>query len=354
MLNTNDRLERIAHYRMAAEGAMQVLGYTFDADNPTGPVKLQGKLLKPPDIAYRQMRVAFEKLGYTPYLANLPGKPGQCELTVVAGVTPKLPSNPMTNLWLFLATVASVIFAGGMSDTDFRWADGLMFAGSLMGILVAHEAGHYIVGRIRGAPVSLPYFIPLPGISIGTMGAVIVQREPFEDRRRMIEIGIAGPLAGFMLAVPLYVAGLMLSKVEVAPTTGGAFLGYSLLTYFLELLVVGRNDLMVSLHPIASGAWIGLLITGINLIPAGQLDGGHAAAALLGGNARYISWAMIAALLGLAFLSQMWLLWALLLFLFGRSHPEPLNSVTPLEPQHYALGIVAVLVLILVFIPVPI
>ena len=204
MLNSNDRLERLAHYRMAVEGTMQVLGYTFDAENPKGPLKLQGKLLKPPDIAYRQMRAAFEKLGYTPYLTRLPGKPDQCELTVVAGVIPKTPSNPMTNLWLFLATVASVIFTGGMSDNGFSWADGLMFAGSLLGILVAHEAGHYIVGRLRGAPVSLPYFIPLPLISfIGTMGAVIVQSSGYADRKQMFDIGITGPLAGLVIAIPI-------------------------------------------------------------------------------------------------------------------------------------------------------
>jgi membrane-associated protease RseP (regulator of RpoE activity) len=360
MLNSTDRLERIAHYRMALEGVMQVLGYTFDAENPNGPVKLHGKLLKPPDVAYRHMRATFEKLGFTPYLARMPDKPDQCEVTVVPGTIPKTTSNPLTNVWLFLATVASVIFTGGYSDSGFRWADGLMFAGSLLGILVVHEAGHYIVGRIRGAPVSLPYFIPMPFISfIGTMGAVIVQREPFEDRRSMMEIGIAGPLAGFVLAVPLYVIGLMLSNVQPIPTTGGLmYLGDSLFTYTLGLLVVGRIDPAsgsdVFLHPIAFGAWIGMLITGINLIPAGQLDGGHVVAAILGRSARIVSIIMIVALLGLAFLSQMWLLWAVMLFLFGRSHPEPLNAATPLEPLHYALGIAALLVFILVFVPIPV
>ncbi len=360
MLNSNDRLETIAHFRMAVEGAMQVVSYAFDQENPRGPVKLQGRLLMPPALAYRKMRVAFEQLGYTPHLAPVPDKPDLHEVTIVLGTIPQTPRNPWLNFWLFLATVVSVIFTGGYNPDGFKWADGIMFAGSLLSILVVHEAGHYIVGRRRGAPVSLPYFIPMPIVSIiGTMGAVILQREPFEDRRAMLEIGIAGPLAGFLVAVPLYIVGLLLSSIQTIPTTGGIYyLGDSLLTYTLGLLTVGRIDPAsgrdVFLHPIAWGAWIGLLITGINLIPAGQLDGGHIASALLGARARYLSWVMIGALLAMSLLSQMWLLWAVMLFLFGRSHPEPLNQSTPIDVQHYALALAGLLVFILVFVPLPI
>jgi len=361
MLNPNtDRLELIARLRLAVGAAMSVSGYNFDLENPNGPIRLQGRLILPPAKAYRHMRASLEALGYTPYLRDLPNKNDQVEVVVTPGVIPKHRSDPSVNLWLFLATVASVIFTGGMEGDGFNWANGLMFAGSLLSILVVHEAGHYIVGRWRGAPVTLPYFIPLPLISIiGTMGAVIVQREPFEDRRTMLEIGIAGPLAGFLLAVPLYILGLSLSEIKAIPADGNFItMGDSLLTQTIGQFIFGYIDPAsgrdVFIHPIAFGAWIGLLITGINLIPAGQLDGGHIAAAILGERAKYLSWIAIAVLVGLAFVSQTWLLWAVLLFFFGRAHPAPLNQATKLDVAHYALAIAGLIVFILVFVPRPI
>ena len=351
-----DRLESIARLRAALAGTMAITRYEFD-DN--GAVHLHGRLLVPPDHGYRALRPRMEQAGYTPYLLR---HGSEHEVIALPGVIPRSTLNPNLNLVLLLATLASVIFTGSMySDTgQLDLGAGLLFAASLMGILMTHEMGHYIVGRLRGAPVSLPYFIPLPIISLfGTLGAVIVQREPFEDRPTLLEVGVAGPLAGLLVAAPLFAFGLTLSEVKPIPAGDLLYFGDSMLTRALVVMrygVIGpETGVDVFLHPVAFGAWIGLFITGINLIPAGQLDGGHIAYALLGERARWLNWAMIGLFLALSLLvSTSWLLWAGLLFLFGRSHPPALNQAVGLEFRHYLLAVTALLVLILVFVPNPI
>ncbi len=325
---------------------------------PNGEICLRGQLKLPPEEAYRRIRSRVEDVGYTPYM-RCDGD--RYEVSAVPGVIPYAQPNAMINLALFIATVVSVIFTGGLTADGYDLGNGLMFGTSLLGILGVHEAGHYIVGRMRGARVSLPYFIPLPApfSFIGTLGAVIVQREPFENRRTLLEIAIAGPLAGFIVAVPLFVLGVWLSHVEPLPPAGEyVTLGDSLLTRLVGVARFGRvypsDGYDIMLHPIALGAWIGLLITAINLIPAGQLDGGHIAYALLGPRARYLSYAMVLVMLGLSLIATTWLLWAVLLFFFGRHHPPPLNEAVRLRTRHYALIVVATLVFALTFVPRPI
>ncbi|MCX5741013.1 MAG: site-2 protease family protein [Proteobacteria bacterium] len=166
------------------------------------------------------------------------------------------------------------------------WHGGVAFAATLMGILVCHEFGHYIVGRIHGVPVSLPYFIPLPPqISLGTLGAVIKMDSPITDRNKLFDVGAAGPVAGLVAAIPLLVIGLSLS--DVAPMKPEDMIeGNSILYALLKYAVFGRwlpaDGVDVQLHPMAVAAWVGLLVTMINLMPIGQLDGGHVARAALG------------------------------------------------------------------------
>jgi Zn-dependent protease len=358
----NDRLEILARLRAALAGVMTVASYEFQDD---GSIRLRGTLLLPPDQAYPRLRPRVEEAGYTPFLREAgpaDGGAGRHEVLAVPGVIPREHPNPNVNLILFLATVGSVVLTGSLysESGNLDLGAGLMFAAALLAVLVTHEMGHYVAGRLRGAPVSLPYFIPLPVISLfGTLGAVMIQREPFEDRRTLLEVGVAGPLAGFAVAVPLYVLGLALSAVKPVPAGDVLYFGDSLLTRALAELIHGPLDPArgydVFLHPIGFGAWIGLLITGINLIPAGQLDGGHAAYAILGQRAEVVFWAMIATFLGLSvFVSSSWMLWTALLFVFGRSHPPALNQASRLDPLHYALALAALLVLILVFVPNPI
>jgi len=354
-MEMHEPLEIIARLRTAVAGAMFVEAYTVQ---PDGKVSLRGQLLLSPEEAYRHLRPKVEAAGYIPYLRP---SDGRHELLAIPGALPPAQSRPLVNIALFIATLASVIFTGGLTAEGFSLGNGLMFGAALLGILGVHEAGHYVVGRLRGAPVSLPYFIPLPApfSFVGTLGAVIVQRAPFEDRRTLLEIAAAGPLAGFMIAVPLFILGIWLSDVQPLPPAGSYLtLGDSLLTRLVGVLRFGRaypaDGYDIMLHPIGLGAWIGLLITAINLIPAGQLDGGHIAYALLGPRARYLSYAMIVVMLGLSLLAPSWLLWAILLFFFGRSHPFPLNEAVRLRPWDYALILAAALVFALTFVPRPI
>jgi membrane-associated protease RseP (regulator of RpoE activity) len=166
------------------------------------------------------------------------------------------------------------------------WFDGPFFAATLMSILLCHELGHYVIGRRRGVDVSLPYFLPMPPqITFGTLGAVIRMRGAISDRRALFDVGAAGPIAGLVVAIPLLVIGLHLSTV--APIKPGEFIeGNSILYALLKYAVFGRwlpgDGLDVQLHPMAFAGWVGLLITMINLLPIGQLDGGHIARAALG------------------------------------------------------------------------
>jgi len=364
----NDRLSRIAAIKHALEGVLAVERYEF---NEFDAVRLQGRWLVPPEDAMPELIARFAALEATPILHNATQG---VELVVVPGVAPapssaaapvrELRVDPRINLLLFLATVVSVVVTGGLNldSDDVLWLDlptGLMFAGSLLSILVAHEMGHFIVGRIRGLKTTWPIFIPLPLISLGgTLGAVIVQTSPFKDRRTLLEVGIAGPLAGFVVAVPLFLLGLWLTDpTPMAITAHSTFFGDSLLTRTIGVGILGSvyssMTESVAVHPVAVGAWIGLLITGMNLIPAGQLDGGHVAYALLGRNARYVSWATIAAMVVLAVFSRSWTVWAALLILFGRRHPPIEDESTPLTAVHFLLALAGLLVLILTFVPTP-
>jgi len=165
-------------------------------------------------------------------------------------------------------------------------ASGPVFAATLMGILTCHEFGHYLVGRRRGVDVSLPYFIPMPPVlTFGTLGAVIRMKRPIDDRAALFDVGAAGPVAGLAVAIPLLVIGLSLS--EVGPLKPDDMIeGNSILYALLKLAVFGRwlpsGGIDVQLHPMASAAWVGMLVTMINLMPIGQLDGGHIARSALG------------------------------------------------------------------------
>ncbi|HTM19708.1 MAG TPA: site-2 protease family protein, partial [Kofleriaceae bacterium] len=184
--------------------------------------------------------------------------------------------NYLLHAGLFLATCATTWLAGGAA-----------FAATLMAILLVHEMGHYVAARLHRVDASLPYFIPLPPvISLGTMGAVIRMKKPIEDRNALLDVGAAGPLAGLLVAIPLLVIGVALSPVSTAPS-GGVQEGNSIAYLLLKLAVTGRilpaaDGTDIDLNGMAFAAWVGLLVTMINLIPIGQLDGGHVARAYLG------------------------------------------------------------------------
>jgi len=296
---------------------------------------------------------------------------------------------PLLNAALFLATVASAIFVGAGLSGDVgsgTVADliraGLPYGTAIVGILLAHEMGHYLQARAWRVDSTLPYFIPMP-FSFGTLGAVIRLRSRMPNRNAVLDIGAAGPLAGLLVAVPLYVWGVAHSEVARVPELVGTnttslwtilqaklhgealqwggdsmVFGDSLLTWGLTKLAVGTpppgHDLLI--HPVGLAAWLGLFITTLNLIPIGQLDGGHVTYALLGARgalraSRLLSWALLAA--G-TFVSLNWLVWWVLTRLvIGLRHP-PAEAEGPLSPGRRWLALLSLLLFVLTFVPVPI
>lgn len=349
---------------------------------PNGAIVVRGRLLEDASRVYRPLRARFERLGYTPFLRSNGGDE-QVEVIAAPGVIPRRATRWKLSLTLFLITVCTVLLTGTLAEYTpvgiFSSPEqallaalreivmnpallllGVPFAATLLGILFTHEMGHYVVSRLRGAPASLPYFIPMPPLLTitGTMGAVIVQREPFEDRRTLLEVAIVGPLAGLVVAIPLLFYGLATSAVgPVAPAGAmqeGNSIFYALAKYltFGQWLPGGGQD--VQLNAVAWGAWIGLLVTMLNLLPVGQLDGGHVAYALFGRRADYLAYAMMLGCLVLGvFVAQTWLIWVLLIGLMGPRHPAPFNDVLKLRPVHVALGVVGLVTFILLLTPNP-
>ena len=325
----------------------------------TGLVQLRGRLLLPAHEAYGLAAERLKVYGYTPIFRR------QGSDDVIQAL-PRLLEATGSRNWvgplLLGLTALSMLFAG-MTGWDPRRGilnllSGLPFAASLLAILGAHELGHYLMGRHYKVPVSLPYFIPMPFSPFGTMGAVIRLKAPPTNRRVLLAIAVAGPLAGLAVALPLLVLGLKLSSVGPVLGPGAMQEGNSLLYAAIKYLVFGRflpsGGLDVNLHPVAFAAWAGLFVSGLNLIPVGQLDGGHAIYCLIGERARYLGVALTLALVGMGwFLWPGWFLWAALLLLFGRVFATPLDDITRLDAKGVFLALLMLVLFVLTFVPVP-
>lgn len=316
-----------------------------------GAIALGGRLRVPPGLALDRLRPRLAPYGYTPFLREEQGL-AWVRALALAEAAPR--PNPWVNLALFLATVATTWLAGGAA-----------FAASLLLILGVHELGHYTLGRRHGMPVTLPYFIPVPPVPpflLGTLGAVIRLRGVVRDRRALFDMAVAGPLAGLAVAVPILVIGLRLSSVAPIPPAlpdGGLELGDSLLLKLMVRLVLGPlpEGHTVFLHPVGVAAWFGFFVTALNLIPAGQLDGGHVVYALLGQRHALVSKLAVGALvaIGVGFGSANWLVWAVLIVtLMGFRHGPTMDDITPLDPGRRALGVFALVLLLVLLPPVPI
>jgi membrane-associated protease RseP (regulator of RpoE activity) len=226
-----------------------------------------------------------------------------------------------------------------------------------MAILLVHEMGHYLMARYHGVQATLPYFIPAPSF-IGTFGAFIRMKSPPMDRRSLFDVGAAGPLAGLVLAIPAVIVGLHLSTVSTDGGSGaGITLGSSIFLRFLSQLTLGLlpDEANIIMHPIGFAGWIGLFITALNLIPVGQLDGGHVTYALFGQRHIWVSRLGLAVILALGLTRYWdgWLLWGVLLLFMGVRHPPTLDSYTPLDLKRKMIGWFVLLVLVVTFIPAP-
>ena len=298
-------------------------------------------------------------------------------------------SKPGKHVLLFALTCVTTFLSGSGFGDDFNLAAGLYFSGTLMTILLCHEMGHYVVARRHGIAASLPYFIPLPPVvSLGTLGAIIQMDEPIKDRNKLVDVGAAGPLAGLVAAIPLLIYGLSLSTVAVTTPGDGAMLeGNSLLYMGLKYLVHGQllptaDGMDVQLHPMAFASWVGLLLTMINLLPIGQLDGGHVLCGAIGSRhervSRSLHWLLLA--VGLAVAATLtldytgqgvpfgkaalsagkaglpWFVWAGMLLwmrrMAGGSYHPPVGEV-PLTRGRQALVLLLLIVLVLIFTPIP-
>lgn len=400
------------------DSLVRIVGRVMSAEETTlgGPkqgfvFRARGRLLIESEAAFAELASAVKPLGLMPVLRE---ENGLHVILLVKDLTRPGTGSGRTNLILFILTLASVIFTAAIGSVpasaipcetpatlagewksimlSAQWSlghlgAGLPFALSFLAVLGSHEFGHYLAGRKNKTAVTLPFFIPLPLISpFGTLGAVISMREPPRNRNVLTEIGIAGPLTGFLVAIPILIVGLLLSTVQALPTTLGpcetfSLEGNSILYMLAKLAVFGRmlpapahfdippllfylrslftgfpfpmQGVDVFIHPIASGAWAGLMITGLNLIPAGQLDGGHLLYAIFGDRAgRVLPWIIVGlVVLGLSWPG--WFLWVIIIFLFGRAHAEPLDTVTPLSPRHRVLAILGLILFLLIFTPIP-
>jgi membrane-associated protease RseP (regulator of RpoE activity) len=233
---------------------------------------------------------------------------------------------------------------------------GLPASMTIMSILGVHELGHYFVARRHGLETTLPYFIPVP-FGFGTFGAIIRIRTPWENRRALFDVGLAGPLAGLVVALPLFFLGLMLSPHR-PPMPDGMPLGSPILLRWMEDAVYALRRIPehheIYVNSMTFAAWFGLVVTGFNLLPVGQLDGGHVAHALLGRWGRVVG---IVVLIGLVVLGALawegWYMWAAMIFLSGWQHPDPLNTVAPLGRARTVIGLFTFILIALLFTPTP-
>ena len=362
-------------------------------------VRYIGKLSKDSLKAHQQLSRALKGFNVTPLFLVEKGQ----QIVQLIPSPPKAPrSNPWINLILFLLTLLSMLFAGALyvyegpepgSGIDFlniffeNPSAGLPFALSLLAILLAHEFGHYLAARYHRADVTLPYFLPFPFSPFGTLGAFIQLKSPPRNKRELLDIGIAGPLAGLAVAIPVLLLGLSLSEIDRIPLfiqLGDAFTleGNSILYLLSKFLIhrewlptpISYGDLSpvlywlryiftglptplggadIFLHPIAWAGWAGLLVTSLNLIPAGQLDGGHILYSLFGKNVGRVLPAILITLAALGFYWSGWWLWVFLIFMMGRAHARPLDQITELDTSRKMLALFGLLIFILVFTPIP-
>ena len=289
---------------------------------------------------------------------------------------PKFQDRIWLHVLLFILTIATTTIAGVGHYLAFR-ADflpgppaalsarligpGLYYSVTILAILGCHELGHYFACRYYDVDASLPFFLPVPTPLTGTLGAFIRIREPIPTKRMLFDIGIAGPLAGFAVAVPALLLGISLSHVVKLPADFSGFeLGEPLLFKFVSWLTWGSvpDGYSLNLHPIAFAAWFGLLATALNLFPVGQLDGGHICYAVLGRRSTYVTMVMVVVAIALSFASASWIVWTglmvVMLFVFGPRHPRTFDEHVPLDRARRWMALAALIIFVLCFTPAPI
>lgn len=347
------------HIRELVGGVLDIERETFVEADSTAPSRelftlnphghlvatFEGRLLLESEAAYEQLDRQFEPSNLLPVFRLRDGK---AVVHVLAGRVNPQPRPWWPNLLLAVVTFISVSLLG------------LDYAIAIMLILGTHELGHYFAARRHQVAVTLPYFIPLPPpLSIlGTLGAAIQLRAPMRNRKVLLDVGAAGPLAGFLVSIPILLIGLATSEVGRIEQFPALLEGNSIFYALTKLLMFGRflpdGAIDVQLNGVAWAGWVGLLVTGLNLLPVGQLDGGHILYSIIGERARLLFYPALVVMVALSlFASDVWFIWAVLTLFLGRIYATPLDMITPLDPRRRAIAIVGIVLFVLVFVPVP-
>ena len=332
-------------------------------------IVFEGNLLTDAETAFQKLKESSDRLNVSTFLQE--DDAGRTLLIVTkkrADLTDTKTSRPIVNLALFILTFLTTAYAGALHQginllkEPGKFAVGLPYAVALMAILGAHELGHYFAAKRHKMQVTLPYFIPVP-FALGTFGAFIRLKSPSENRKALFDVGIAGPLAGLALAIPALFIGLQNSQIiplsQAADMAKGANIGSSIMLTLLAKLSLGdalSYGHSVVFSPLAFAGWLGFFVTALNLLPVGQLDGGHIAHALFGRkNANTLGMLALFSLLLLGlFVWSGLLTWAIIIFFIaGIKSASPLNDVTGLDGKRVVLGLVAFVILFMILIPLP-
>lgn len=318
---------------------------------------LKGRIKEPLKEHIEAIKHILSQQGYFPFFE----KRGDRHIVRYGyiGYRMQKPSKNWVNLLLLIATILTTLWAGSIHQggNPFRNPSdlflGIPFSFSILLILGCHELGHYFTCKRFGIDATLPYFLPVPHPLLGTMGAVIRIRSIIPNRRALIWVGAMGPIIGFILAIPVTIIGLKLSTVTVLK--GGIGLGSSIIFWGLSKLVFPHIPLgyNISLHSVAFAGWIGLFVTAMNLLPLGQLDGGHIIYALFKDYKKYINFGVIGALAVLGVFWPGWWFWVALILLLGMRHSKTQDEIIPLGKKEKILALFTLFIFILSFVPVP-
>ena len=330
----------------------------------------RGQLTLNSEQAYAQLDAKFKDLNVLPVFRQ---NNNQDVIYAIEGRPMPAEGGGYTALVLFTITIFTVLMTGAtMALSELQASDpqaienidnifpelwrGIPYAFSILLILGAHELGHYFMSRYHNVAASFPYFLPSPFGFFGTFGAAIRLREPMKNRKILFDIGVAGPLAGLVFAIPILFIGLATSPVNTV--SGGLVEGNSIFYALAKIITFGRflpsggEDVFV--NQLAWAGWTGLFVTGLNLIPLGQLDGGHVMYSLIGKHARRLYYPIVGSLALIIYLTNPGFIVILLLLVFlGRVNAVPLDDITPLDPRRRFLAIFALVIFVLTFVPVP-
>ena len=313
------------------------------------------------DAKFEELRLALKKVDYIPMIKKEMG-----EHVIYVMHKPKVNYKSVkVNIMMLCITCVTTTLAGMLLWSSYKGYESLwmlenvtngilFFSFPLMATLGVHELGHYFTAKKHNLEASLPFFIPFPP-PLGTMGAFISVREPMPNRKALVEIGVAGPYTGLLLAIPISLIGIYLSNTTehvTSPNSGGMYM------IFFPAIFVLINQLMPitggAMHPMLFAGWVGFFVTALNLLPMGQLDGGHVARALLGNKSKYASYAAAGMMLIFGLIYPGWLFLMFLILFLGFHHPPPLNDITPLGAKQKFMGAFIVVIIILCFVPKPI